>query len=236
MSVSKCECIHSILGDATDKWQCHICSLFQIFALGTLCDSIKDCECTLPTTVTLQLPLVWVDFEVRQPCHQISEALDRNKKNTAIARIFRLFHCNPKRRLFHCFSTCWAPRQTVNKRLGSLGCKTKRKILCFGYLRQDNSVMKSRALVVLFAGVTHLLETPPRLVEATTVECRDRYRWPFASTSIWNTPIGSNATFKAANLFSTDPSIDLVYPLPTNFFGDIDFIYVVTETDPLTLW
>ena len=32
---------------------------------------------------------------------------------------------------------------------------------------------------------------------------RDPFRWPFASTSIWNTPIGSGAVYVAAGLHPT---------------------------------
>lgn len=31
--------------------------------------------------------------------------------------------------------------------------------------------------------------------------CRDRTQWPFASWSVWNTPIGSGAQFSAAGLY-----------------------------------
>ena len=34
-------------------------------------------------------------------------------------------------------------------------------------------------------------------------KCRDRLAWPFASTSIWNTPLGSDATLRPAHLFDT---------------------------------
>ena len=35
-----------------------------------------------------------------------------------------------------------------------------------------------------------------------TPACRDRFLEPFASSSIWNTAIGSDAIFKDANLFA----------------------------------
>ena len=36
--------------------------------------------------------------------------------------------------------------------------------------------------------------------------CRDRNTWPFAATSIWNTPLGSSAVFVPANLYTAPPS------------------------------
>ena len=33
-----------------------------------------------------------------------------------------------------------------------------------------------------------------------TIIARDKYTWPFASTSIWNMPIGSDAIYLPANL------------------------------------
>lgn len=52
---------------------------------------------------------------------------------------------------------------------------------------------------------------------------RDKYQWPFASNSLWNTAIGSGATFTPAGItsnnsggyttvFTTDPNIIIMYP------------------------
>ena len=65
-----------------------------------------------------------------------------------------------------------------------------------------------------------------------SVACRDRFLEPFSSTSIWNTAIGSDATFAAANLYPTGR-------YPTQIHNDQDFFLRVTsDTDiyPLTDW
>lgn len=48
---------------------------------------------------------------------------------------------------------------------------------------------------------------------APVVSTRDPLAWPFASTSIWNMPIGSGAVFADANL-SPDPEGDVWAPMP----------------------
>mmetsp|Transcript_96404 Transcript_96404/g.118151 ORF Transcript_96404/g.118151 Transcript_96404/m.118151 type:complete len:362 (-) Transcript_96404:1067-2152(-) len=63
-------------------------------------------------------------------------------------------------------------------------------------------------------------------------ECRDRNTWPFSSESIWNMPIGSNAQFMTSNIFIGTQK----YPLPNNFFGDVDFYFNVTDKDPVFPW
>ena len=62
------------------------------------------------------------------------------------------------------------------------------------------------------------------------VSCRDARKWPFLSTSIWNTPIGSGAIFHDPGLFRPP------FPLPYNFFSDDDYFIVTSATDPPTPW
>jgi len=61
-------------------------------------------------------------------------------------------------------------------------------------------------------------------------ECRDPLKWPFLSSSIWNTPIGSNAIFHDPKIFHSP------FVLPHNFFSDDDYFIVTSETDPMTPW
>ena len=62
--------------------------------------------------------------------------------------------------------------------------------------------------------------------------CRDRWREPFSSDSIWNTAVGSGARFEPAGIFAPeDPRGD-----PDNFHNDQDFLVRVTSDDPLTEW
>ncbi len=60
--------------------------------------------------------------------------------------------------------------------------------------------------------------------------CRNARTWPFLSTSIWNTPIGSGAVFHDPGIFRPP------FPLPDNFFSDDDYFIVTTNSDPLTPW
>jgi hypothetical protein len=55
---------------------------------------------------------------------------------------------------------------------------------------------------------------------------RDKLKWPFASTSIWNTPIGAQATSQAANIASNTHG-----GYPTEFVQDQDVI-VMRPTAP----
>ena len=51
---------------------------------------------------------------------------------------------------------------------------------------------------------------------------RDKFLWPFASTSIWNMPIGSGAVYTPANIE------------PANYVsGDEEYFYKVNASDPL---
>ncbi|CAF1031088.1 unnamed protein product, partial [Adineta ricciae] len=61
-------------------------------------------------------------------------------------------------------------------------------------------------------------------------DCRNARTWPFLSSSIWNTPIGSNARFHDPGIFRSP------FPLPNSFFSDDDYFIVTNSNDPLTPW
>ena len=63
-----------------------------------------------------------------------------------------------------------------------------------------------------------------------TAPCRDAQKWPFLSTSIWNTPIGSGAVFHDPGIFRSP------FPLPKHFFSDDDYFIMTSATDPPTPW
>lgn len=63
-----------------------------------------------------------------------------------------------------------------------------------------------------------------------TAECRDARKWPFLSTSIWNTPIGSGAIFHDPGIFRPP------FSLPENFFSDDDYFIVTSNNDPSVSW
>ena len=63
-----------------------------------------------------------------------------------------------------------------------------------------------------------------------TAACRDARTWPFLSSSVWNTPIGSDAVFHDPGIFRAP------FPLPHNFFSDDDYFIVTAKDDPLTPW
>ena len=65
---------------------------------------------------------------------------------------------------------------------------------------------------------------------AATVACRDARKWPFLSSSIWNTPIGSGAVFHDPGIFRAP------FRLPKHFFSDDDYFIVTSSDDPLTPW
>eukprot|EP01084_Bolivina_argentea_P149089 260524_1 len=65
-----------------------------------------------------------------------------------------------------------------------------------------------------------------------SADCRDRNKWPFAPSSIWNMPIGSNAEFIEANIFNGSNQ----HPYPNDFYGDVNFYYTVDESSPLFPW
>ena len=65
---------------------------------------------------------------------------------------------------------------------------------------------------------------------AATESCRNARKWPFLSTSIWNTPIGSGAIFHDPGIFRPP------FPLPENFFSDDDYFIITSSNDPPTPW
>jgi hypothetical protein len=65
---------------------------------------------------------------------------------------------------------------------------------------------------------------------AATAACRDARTWPFLSTSIWNTPIGTGAVFHDPGIFRPP------FPLPNNICSDDDYFIVTSSNDPLTPW
>jgi len=77
---------------------------------------------------------------------------------------------------------------------------------------------------------------PPVSVTTPAAQARDPLKWPFASTSIWNMPIGSNAVYAPANIPAIfdepDTPVDEMEwaPMPS---VDWDII-VLTPTAPLT--
>ena len=87
------------------------------------------------------------------------------------------------------------------------------------------------------SGVMHDMHLPGRMT--AVANCRDRFLQPFASTSIWNTAIGSRAQFVHAHLFDDSSNVTCVrQPCgpPFSFHNDQDFIINSTESDPLTDW
>lgn len=64
---------------------------------------------------------------------------------------------------------------------------------------------------------------------STNAPCRDRFLEPFASSSIWNTAVGSSAAFSPCNLFPTGRE-------PSQFHNDQDFFIMASKDDPLTNW
>lgn len=66
----------------------------------------------------------------------------------------------------------------------------------------------------------------------STGTCRDDFLWPFATTSIWNTPLGAAAKFVPAHLFDATSH--------TPAFGwlqvDVNFLIRTVSSDPLVPW
>jgi hypothetical protein len=62
--------------------------------------------------------------------------------------------------------------------------------------------------------------------------CRDRFLWPFNSSSIWNTPIGSDAIFFPANIYSGTGD----FGDPVEFHNDQEWAILSTSTDPVVQW
>lgn len=67
--------------------------------------------------------------------------------------------------------------------------------------------------------------------------CRDRFQWPFAGTSIWNTPLGTGAHYAPAGLYpNTSAPVGSRYGPPNEFHNDQDFFVLAKATDPQTPW
>ena len=64
--------------------------------------------------------------------------------------------------------------------------------------------------------------------DAPTAPCRNVTAWPFAATSVWNTPVGSAAKYSAVHIFQNHT--------PKNVFTDDDYMIVTRSTDPEVLW
>ena len=60
--------------------------------------------------------------------------------------------------------------------------------------------------------------------------CRNARTWPFLSTAIWNTPIGSGAMFHDPGIFRPP------FALPHRFFSDHEYFVVTDNNDPWTPW
>jgi len=69
-----------------------------------------------------------------------------------------------------------------------------------------------------------------RVAAAEAEACRDPKQQPFLASSVWNTPIGSEAEFVTAGIFNASQSP------PRNFFSDDDYFFVTSASDPLTAW
>eukprot|EP00047_Mylnosiga_fluctuans_P008303 m.258133 g.258133 ORF g.258133 m.258133 type:complete len:364 (-) comp21324_c0_seq1:95-1186(-) len=66
------------------------------------------------------------------------------------------------------------------------------------------------------------------LAPALTAPCRDQNTSPFCDQSIWNTPIGSEAVYSPAAIFSDHE--------PRAFFSDDDYFIATRADDPLVDW
>jgi hypothetical protein len=63
--------------------------------------------------------------------------------------------------------------------------------------------------------------------------CRDRFLWPFNSSSVWNTAIGSDAVYVPAGIY--DGASPIRGP-PVEFHNDQDWILRVGPDDPFVPW
>lgn len=85
---------------------------------------------------------------------------------------------------------------------------------------------------ILAAYITHphdiLTYTPTHTPTAThTPQARNKYEWPFASNSVWNQPIGANATLTAANLGTPQ-----CFETACRYFTEVEYIFL-TPNAPL---
>lgn len=63
--------------------------------------------------------------------------------------------------------------------------------------------------------------------------CRDQNLWPFNASSVWNTPLGSDAVFVPAGLFnSTRPGEEAPYAMQS----DDDWFFAPSLSDPVMNW
>ena len=86
----------------------------------------------------------------------------------------------------------------------------------------------ARLFVLLLLACGHALSLSPST-------CRDPFRWPFGDSSIWNTAIGSNATYHFANLYYSDNPKD-THGRPTQFHVDQDWALRSDIADPVVVW
>lgn len=84
---------------------------------------------------------------------------------------------------------------------------------------------RGRSTLTFF--VAALLASPS---SASATTCRDRFLWPFAETSIWNTPIGSSAEYVDANIYPTAAD------LPVEIHNDQEWIIQSQPSDPYVDW
>ena len=63
--------------------------------------------------------------------------------------------------------------------------------------------------------------------------CRDRFLWPFAATSIWNSAIGSDAVYVDAGIYSL---VDHLRALPAEIHNDQDWLIRASASNPLVQW
>ena len=62
------------------------------------------------------------------------------------------------------------------------------------------SKVLSRSALML--AVCSVARGAPKQHTVRQTQCRDRFVWPFSEHSIWNVPLGSNASFRPANIYN----------------------------------
>ena len=67
----------------------------------------------------------------------------------------------------------------------------------------------------------------------TAPSCRNASAWPYAASSVWNTPLGASAQFSPALLFPPDGS---ERSAPWHVGSDGEFFVQVDDTTPLVTW
>jgi hypothetical protein len=86
------------------------------------------------------------------------------------------------------------------------------------------------AVTTIFMGCLSVIGKGNYVNVGATEACRNPRTWPFLSSSIWNTAIGSGAVFHDPGIFRPP------FLLPKNFFSDDDYFIVTTNDDPWTPW